>query len=190
VPENLRINSEQNPGEHSVTQEQSETGEDVQADTDEIAHAPAPEAGTAMSADIEEEPAEEAPDPVQPEKPGIISADEFNAAYNKRGKTLTAEVAIRNIDPDSNRVAGHAILIFKRGTDPRRWITLPPSDLVEGRPTGEQIGEEFAISRFKTLKFEAENISDPKPIKTATLFIFTQAGELMLEKDFPLMITE
>lgn len=189
--ENLRAgNPEQSVAEHSATEEPSEAQKDTDEISPEIRDAAAPDGDTAASADPEEIPEEPATTTVQPEKPGIISADEFNATYNRRRKILTAEVEIRNTDPNSNRVAGHAIAVLKRGTDPRRWLSMPPSDLVAGKPDGKQIGEAFAISRFKTLKFEAENISDPERFKTATVFIFTETGELMLEKDFPVMITE
>jgi hypothetical protein len=78
------------------------------------------------------------------------------------------------------------VVLKSEGIPENQWVTLPPANLISGRPSEEEAGETFAISRFKTLKFQAKRQTNPGKFKIATVFIFDRDGSLMLEKDFPI----
>lgn len=156
----------------------------------ESAEGPSEDEATDEAAESEaapEEMPEEAPPPPEPEKPLRIDAENFSASYKKYRKTLNVRLDIRNVTPESDRVAGHVFVVLKSESLPeKQWVTMPPTDLVSGKPSGEETGNTFAISRFKTLKFQAKIQNDPDRFETATVFIFDMDGSLMLEKDFPI----
>ena len=154
----------------------AEPGEDAEpsdAETDEISEA--------------REPVAETPPRAEPEKPLRIDAENLSLSYKKYRKTLNVKLDIRNVSPDSDRVSGHVFVVLKSDDMPEnQWVTMPPSNLVSGKPSGDETGETFAISNFKTLKFQAKRQTNPGRFKTATVFIFDKDSSLMLEKDFPI----
>ncbi|MDM8524079.1 hypothetical protein QUF80_11985 [Desulfococcaceae bacterium HSG8] len=122
--------------------------------------------------------------PVQSEKDALVLLRDFNTSYSASGKILI-EFDVKNTNPDSGRISGHAIVVLK--ADKNEWLPLPLVDIFSGRPSGKEIGKPFSISNFKTLKFESESRIKPRRYKVATVFVFTETSELMLEKDFPVI---
>jgi hypothetical protein len=114
----------------------------------------------------------------------VIAIENFTSRKSSSNR-LYVRFNIRNIDPESNRVSGHIILVLKQnGSDRNKYLPLPRVDLMSGRPTGLQRGQTFSISRFKTVNFKTKRLGEPEKYKTATVFIFTFNGDLLLERDF------
>jgi hypothetical protein len=61
-------------------------------------------------------------------------------------------------------------------------------NLTSGKPSDIQKGHFFKIARYKTVKLFATNQTAPERFTTATVFVFTPKGELVLEKAIPVSI--
>ncbi|MDM8515458.1 hypothetical protein QUF76_04605 [Desulfobacterales bacterium HSG16] len=112
----------------------------------------------------------------------------FDASYRKKNRLLKLKFKVRNTKPRSGRISGHVIMVLKTGSKNRKqWKVLPRVKLVKGLPSGKQKGVSFNISKFKPLNFDVKRIRKPNFFKKATIYIFANSGELMLEKTFPIL---
>lgn len=116
-----------------------------------------------------------------------IRLEDFKVTYIKRRRILNMQIRIRNTD--SKRISGHAVVVLKPNKRKRRgWLSVPRVRLISGKPSGKEIGNPFSISNFKILKFSAKKQRYPKWYKIATVFVFGEAGDLLLKEDFPVEI--
>jgi hypothetical protein len=60
--------------------------------------------------------------------------------------------------------------------------------LEDGKPTGKRRGHSFGINYFKTMRLSARAPKSPEKFKTATVFVFSREGELLLEKKYPVRL--
>ena len=127
----------------------------------------------------------------QPEKFQKTAVEDFIVLFEPDTAALKVQFKIVNTSQNARPVSGHAFVILKQSeVDQKSWLILPPVPLVSERPALFKKGQYFSISRFKVIKFKAQNEADPKRFKTATVFVFTTTGELLLEKSFPIEIKE
>jgi len=121
------------------------------------------------------------------EKPAIVSVNNFNVYYNKDKNILSVQYIIKKTTLTA-KIAGHTLTILKNNeVNPNEWLILPSDDLIEGKPSGKA-GQTFLISNFRKIKFKAAELTNPNRFKKATVFVFSKKGELLLEKDFPVLI--
>ncbi|MBC8199250.1 MAG: hypothetical protein ISS67_02780 [Desulfobacterales bacterium] len=119
------------------------------------------------------------------------TVEDFIVLFEPDTAALKVEFKIVNTSQNAQPVSGHAFVILKQSeVDQKSWLTFPSVPLASGKPTLFKKGQHFSISRFKTMKFKTQNKVDPKQFKTATVFVFTTTGELLLEKSFPVEIKE
>lgn len=127
----------------------------------------------------------------QPEKLKRTTIEDFIASFETDTAALKLQFKIINSSKDSQPVSGHGFVILKQNEDDQSsWLTFPSVPLVSGKPAPFKKGQYFSILRFKVIKFKTQNEADPKRFKTATVFVFTTTGELLLEKSFPIEIKE
>lgn len=121
------------------------------------------------------------------EKPAIVSVNNFNVYYDKDKNILSVQYIIKKTTLTA-KIAGHTLTILKNNeVNPNEWLILPPDNLIEGKPSGKA-GQTFLISNFRKIKFKATELTNPNRFKKATVFVFSKKGELLLEKDFPVLI--
>jgi hypothetical protein len=115
-----------------------------------------------------------------------VSVEKFNILKLSDPNKIKIEFKIKNTSPNSQRVAGHAIVVLK-GDDlqPKMWLSVPPTGLVEGKPTGHQRGHGFAINYFRTMRFTANAPQPPDQYNKAAVYVYTANGRLLLEQEFP-----
>ena len=70
------------------------------------------------------------------------------------------------------------------------WLSLPGISLVGGKPTGSQQGNAFGISNFRIMKFRTSKPDSLEKYQTASVYVFAKTGELLLEQDFPLKLSQ
>jgi hypothetical protein len=116
-----------------------------------------------------------------------VALENFKISPRADENLLRVQFKIKNTTPNARRVSGHAIVVLKgEQLEPYKWLSIPGVSLSDGKPTGKQRGYTFGINYFKTMRFKA-NLPKSLPIyQTATVFIFTRNGDLLLEQDFPL----
>jgi hypothetical protein len=118
-----------------------------------------------------------------------VAIENFKLSPAADENLLSVQFKIKNTSPNSQRVAGHAIVVLKgEQLQQDQWLTIPRMSLSDGKPTGRQRGYVFGISYFKTMRFKTNLPKSPEIYQIATVFIFTGKGDLLLEQDFPVKL--
>jgi hypothetical protein len=68
------------------------------------------------------------------------------------------------------------------------WLPIPWMPLVDGRPTGKKRGHSFGIKYFKTMRVSTRSPKFADKFQTASVYVFTKEGDLLLEKGFPIKL--
>ena len=130
-------------------------------------------------------------EPVVQETDPKVSIEEFNVSHEGASDTYRVKFVIRNTGSDSNKVSGSTAVILKQlNTQPDEWLTLPTLKLSEGLPTGDKKGQYFSIVNFKPVGFRVKSTIEPQLFNSATVFVFDNNGNLLLEKNFSINIQE
>ncbi|CAB1061588.1 hypothetical protein D1BOALGB6SA_6363 [Olavius sp. associated proteobacterium Delta 1] len=115
-----------------------------------------------------------------------VAVEDFQVSPRADENLLRVQFKIKNTSPNSQRVSGHAIVVLKgEQLQQNKWLTIPRISLTDGKPTGRQRGHIFGINYFKTMRFKTNLPKSPETYQHATVFIFSQKGDLLLEQDFP-----
>ena len=126
---------------------------------------------------------------VQPAKPLRVMVDKFNIYHKLDINTLIMEFTLRNIGPRTELVSGDVMVVLKDDeVNMDNWITVPSGAEVSEQISRKKKGHAFSIYRFVTLKFKIMGETSPDRFKIATVFVFSQKGDLLLKKDFPIEI--
>ncbi len=137
-------------------------------------------------------------DPEKPEQkrkrllnPDEIGVEKFRLSFSHASETLTVRFNITNNATDGEKLSGHAVVVLKADeTNQNTWRTLPETELVAGKPTGEEQGQSFSIHNFKRMRFKATDTEDPTRFKVAVVFIFDESGNLVKEREFSITLDE
>jgi len=115
-----------------------------------------------------------------------VAIENFQISNLSDTNRLGVRFKIKNTTLNSQRVSGYTIVVLKG--EQTNWLPIPWMPLVDGRPTGKQRGHSFGINYFKTMKFSARSPKFPEKFQTASIYVFTQEGELLLEKTYPVKL--
>jgi len=90
---------------------------------------------------------------------------------------------LKNTDPVGRKITGYAFVVFKPEEGSQEPLRASPwTPLKDGRPTIYKRGQFFSIARFKLVRGRVPQIQDLKRFKTATVYVYSEAGSLVLEK--------
>ncbi len=124
----------------------------------------------------------------KPEPPMSVDVQNFIVFFEPDINTLRVEYKLRNTGRQGNPVSGRTMVILKEDQKkPDDWLVMPSVPLVDSRPKGNR-GMYFSINRFRTVRFKANDQIGPDQYKSATVFVFSSKGTLLLEKEFPVGI--
>ncbi len=127
---------------------------------------------------------------VIPAKLPETSVEDFVVLFEPGSNILKVQFKIINTFSNSQPVSGHAFVILKDDdVDESRWLIFPRVALASGKPSLYKKGQYFSIYRFKTVKFKAQNETEPKRFKNAMVLVYSVKGDLLLEKSYPVKIT-
>jgi len=145
----------------------------------------APEESEAVTAAESLEPAPAA----TPESPSTVDVDNFEIQRAPDNEQLRVQFKLVNTTGDEEPVSGHTVVVLKAPSlPPSRWLSLPTVPLVDGRPKASKRGRYFAIARFNYVRFPAGPARKLKGFTEATVFVYAEGGDLLLEKNFPIVI--
>jgi hypothetical protein len=122
----------------------------------------------------------------EPSDSGLsVAIENFKISNSSGGNRLRIQFKIKNTSPNSQRVAGHAIVVLK-GDQLKKssWMAIPGMPLVEGKPSGRHRGYAFEINYFRTMRFSTASPMYPDKYKIASVYVFANSGKLLLEQDF------
>jgi hypothetical protein len=121
----------------------------------------------------------------KPETPMSVDVQNFIVFFEPDINTLRVEYKLRNTGRDGNPVSGRTLVILKENEEnPVDWLVMPDVPLIDDKPEGNR-GMYFSIQRFRTVRFKANDQIGPDQYKSATVFVFSSKGTLLLEKEFP-----
>ena len=136
-----------------------------------------------------DEPAPTAPEK-SPDENLSVAIEDFNASNETDPAIVQVHFKIKNTSPDPQRVSGHIVVVLKGETiDEPKWVTMPVVSLVSGKPTGRERGYAFGISYFRNMRFKTRTPDTPQAYNQASVYVFSKAGELLLEQDFSVSLS-
>ena len=142
-----------------------------------------------IETDQDEESAQEtiAQESDEEESLEVVAIDDFFALIEEDSNTLRIKYKIRNVSQSSKPVAGRTFMILKgKEEDQKNWLVFPEASMASGKPSQINNGRSFSITRFKTIRFKAPYQNGDKPFSAATILVYSTAGELLIEKSFPI----
>jgi len=134
-----------------------------------------------------------APKQVEPQPNGAptvsglsVAIENFQILNHSDDNRLKVLFKIKNTSPNSQKVSGHVIVVLKG--EQTNWLPIPWISLVDGRPTGNQRGHSFGINYFKTMRLSTRSPQFPEKFQTASVYVFTSEGVLLLEQGYPVKL--
>ena len=119
---------------------------------------------------------------------GRILIDKINVFQEAGANRLKIQFDLKS-NRNSRQVSGYSFVILKENEiDEEGWLPVPSVSLVSKRPAAVNKGRYFSTSKHSTVKLTANIRSVPIRFKLATVFVYSIAGELLLEKDFPVFL--
>jgi hypothetical protein len=112
-----------------------------------------------------------------------VAIENFQISNLPDDNRLRVLFKIKNTTLNSQRVSGYTIVVLKG--EQTNWLPIPWMPLEDGRPTGKQRGHSFGINYFKTMSLSTQPPKFPEKFQTASIYVFAQNGELLLEKTYP-----
>ncbi len=119
-------------------------------------------------------------------KPEIkIDVRDFQVRHDPAQKLLNVQFRLKNVNVEAGAVSGRTFVILENDQDDEAGVlTFPRVTLVDGKPGRIHLGRYFSISRFNIVKFNSAYEDSSRPLNSATVFVYSGAGDLLLEKRF------
>ena len=122
-------------------------------------------------------------------QPPAIAVGEMKLDHNRSEGLVKATFRVSNTGSRSSPVKGWCIVALKSDpADSDTWMGLPGDALVDGKMDPNK-GKNFKISRFIDMDVETAVGTRQASFTTATVYVFDDAGAILLEKDFPIALS-
>jgi hypothetical protein len=119
-------------------------------------------------------------------KPEVkVDVRDFQVEHDPEQTLLKVQFRLKNVNVEAGAVSGRTFVVLKNDQDAATGVlTFPKVTLVDGKPGRIHLGRYFSISRFNIVKFKTVFTDSPRPFNSATVFVYSGAGDLLLEKQF------
>jgi hypothetical protein len=119
---------------------------------------------------------------------GGISIDNINFFYETGAKKLKIQFDIIN-NQKSKQLSGYTFVILKENEiDEEGWLTVPSVPLVSKKPATINKGQYFSTSKPAKVSLMTNTRLLPPRFKSATVFVYSVSGVLILEKNYPVVL--
>jgi hypothetical protein len=142
---------------------------------------------TEIEPEHEQKPRAPQPEETESEEIPEIKVDvrDLQVQHEPELNQLNVQFRLKNVNIEAGVVSGRTFVVLKtNATDETDILTFPKVTLVEGKPARIYLGRYFSISRFNIIKYKGEYDQPPRPFSSATVFVYSGAGDLLLEKSF------
>lgn len=113
-----------------------------------------------------------------------LSIENFEANFDLSRKLFSYSFLLKNKTSKNTPASGYIFLILKSdGLGPENWLADPQTILSNGTPQNFKDGDPFSITRHKVI---AKDISIQHAYDTASIFVFSDDGKLVLKENFNL----
>ena len=116
-----------------------------------------------------------------------VSVGDFFCSFSEQRESLDIRFHIRNITSETGPVSGQVFVILKPESSPA-WLLLPEGKTFSGKIPEDAAGESFSISKFRSVEMRAKGQKKPDAYKTATVMVFDENRNIMLEEEFPVVM--
>jgi len=116
-----------------------------------------------------------------------VDVEDFSVFREPDSNTLRVEFQIKKTVPELESVSGYAFVVLKNTeTADGQGLVFPPVDLISGKPSLIKKGQFFSIARFKSMKFEKNDLTDVERFNSAAVLVYDTKETLLMEKNFPI----
>lgn len=125
-----------------------------------------------------------------PAQPVQLKAEirRFNIKYQSPQNLLRCDFRIYNTSTPKRPLAGRSVVVFKNLDEPPiKWLSVPRVQLADGVPNGNH-GKSFKINNYRTMTFKAFGLKPPVRFNTASIYVYTSNGKLLLNREIPITI--
>jgi hypothetical protein len=113
-----------------------------------------------------------------------LSIENFQANFDLSRKLFRYSFLLKNNTSKNSPASGHIFLILKsEGLGAEHWLADPQTALPNGIPQNFKDGDPFSITRHKVIE---KNISVKHVYDSASIFVFSDDGKLVLKENFSL----
>ena len=113
-----------------------------------------------------------------------LSIENFEANFELSRKLFRYSFLLKNKTSKNTPASGYIFLILKsEGLGAERWLADPQTILSNGVPQNFKDGDPFFITRHKVI---AKDISIQHVYDSASIFVFSDDGKLVLKENFNL----
>ncbi|MCP3951962.1 MAG: hypothetical protein GY697_07055, partial [Desulfobacterales bacterium] len=114
-----------------------------------------------------------------------VDVRNFQVRHDPGQKLLNVQFRLKNVNVEAGAVSGRTFVVLENDQDDETAIlTFPKVTFANGKPDQIHLGRYFSISRFNIVKFKGAYEGNPRPFNSATVFVYSGAGDLLLEKHF------
>jgi hypothetical protein len=114
-----------------------------------------------------------------------VDVRDFQVRHDPAEKLLNVQFRLKNVNVEAGQVSGRTFVVLENTQGAEiEPLTFPKVALVDGKPARIHLGRYFSISRFNIVKFKSLYDQPPRPFNRATVFVYSGAGDLLLEKHF------
>lgn len=114
-----------------------------------------------------------------------LLVDNLEIWKQEEGLAVKFQFILKNAGASESKIQGYTFLVLKpeEGSSevPRG---SPWTPLKDGQPTIYKKGQYFSIARFKYVRGTVPQIQDVERFQTATIYVYTESGDLLVEKVF------
>jgi hypothetical protein len=113
-----------------------------------------------------------------------LSIENFEANFDRSRRLFRYSFLLKNKISKNAPESGYIFLILKSdGSGTERWLADPQTNLSNGVPQNFRDGDPFSITRHKVI---AKDISIQHVYDSASIFVFSEDGKLVLREIFNL----
>ncbi len=114
-----------------------------------------------------------------------VDIQDLQVIHEPGQNLLNVQFKVINVNPEIGAISGRTFVLLETDSiNGSEMLIYPKVPLVEGKPSRIRLGRYFSISRFNIVKFKSIYGQDPRPFSKATVFVYSGAGDLLLEKKF------
>jgi hypothetical protein len=128
-----------------------------------------------------------APDKAEQEKEFTVLVEDFSIVDDPEGNLKEVRFKLINTNKYEGPVSGRTFVVLRRKNQiasQGKWLIFPEAELVSGKPLTIKKGRYFSIFRFNIVKFKLKEVAEKDLFNSATVFVYSENQQLLLEKEF------
>ncbi|MDL1962783.1 MAG: tetratricopeptide repeat protein [Deltaproteobacteria bacterium] len=112
-----------------------------------------------------------------------VLVEKFEIRREPKNDSIAFKLKLRNID--GRRIEGYTFVVLKPEKESQEpFRVCPETSLKDGRPIFFKKGKFFSIIRFMFICGDFSDIKTNENFKTATIYVYSKTGRLLLEKAY------